>query len=243
MSSCRCPDSPTRPSTSPGRTTSETSTRAWTSCPSCLNVFDPCSTSSSGFPFACVRSRQPRRARLGQLVGLGRGSGSGSRVRGRAGRGRAPARGRSPWRGRSAARRRSLAASAPRRGRKPGIVSSAVSSFRTPPRGMRAEEADRVGVARVPEDLLGGALPRRGGPRRGRRRARTSSRSTARLWLMKRTLVPNSWRSAAMRSSTSASTVASSPVVGSSRMRSVGFFARAIAMTTRCCMPPESWCG
>ena len=55
---------------------------------------------------------------------------------------------------------------------------------------------------------------------------------------MKRTLVPNSSRSAATRSSTSASTVASSPVVGSSRMRSVGSEASAMAMTTRCCMPP-----
>ena len=55
---------------------------------------------------------------------------------------------------------------------------------------------------------------------------------------MKRTLVPNSCRSEPMRSSTSASTVASRPVVGSSRMRSVGFFASAIAMTTRCCIPP-----
>ena len=60
---------------------------------------------------------------------------------------------------------------------------------------------------------------------------------------MKRTLVPNSLRSAATRSSTSASTVASRPVVGSSRMRSVGSEASAIAMTTRCWVPPESWCG
>ena len=60
---------------------------------------------------------------------------------------------------------------------------------------------------------------------------------------MKRTLDWNSSRSTDTRSSTSASTVASSPVVGSSRISSVGSLASAIAMTTRCCMPPESWCA
>ena len=60
---------------------------------------------------------------------------------------------------------------------------------------------------------------------------------------MNRIEVPNSDRSPRTRSSTSASTVASSPVVGSSRIRSVGSVANAMAMTTRCCMPPESWCG
>ena len=59
---------------------------------------------------------------------------------------------------------------------------------------------------------------------------------------MKRTLVWNSSRSTDTRSSTSASTVASSPVVGSSRISSDGSLASAIAITTRCCMPPESWC-
>ena len=97
-------------------------------------------------------------------------------------------------------------------------MSSAVSSLPHAAARDAAQQPDRVRVARVAEDLLRRAPPRRGGRRRARRRARTSSRSTARLWLMKRTLVPNSWRSAAMRSSTSASTVASRPVVGSSRI-------------------------
>ena len=66
---------------------------------------------------------------------------------------------------------------------------------------------------------------------------------TSRLWLMNSTLEWNSSRSAATRSSTSASTVASSPVVGSSRISSVGSLASAIAMITRWFMPPESWCG
>ena len=60
---------------------------------------------------------------------------------------------------------------------------------------------------------------------------------------MNSTLVPNSCRSDDTRSSTSASTVASRPVVGSSRISSVGSLASAIAMMTRCCIPPESWWG
>ena len=55
--------------------------------------------------------------------------------------------------------------------------------------------------------------------------------------------VPNSWRSALTRSSTSASTVASSAVVGSSRISSDGSEASAIAITVRWSMPPDSWCG
>ena len=55
--------------------------------------------------------------------------------------------------------------------------------------------------------------------------------------------VPNSRRSAETRSSTSASTVASSAVVGSSRISSDGSDASAIAITTRWSMPPDSWCG
>ena len=60
---------------------------------------------------------------------------------------------------------------------------------------------------------------------------------------MNSTEVLSSPRSAATRSSTSASTVASSAVVGSSRISSDGSEASAIAITTRCSMPPESWCG
>ena len=35
----------------------------------------------------------------------------------------------------------------------------------------------------------------------------------------------------------------SSAVVGSSAMMSFGLAASASAMTTRCRMPPENWCG
>ena len=60
---------------------------------------------------------------------------------------------------------------------------------------------------------------------------------------MNNTAVPNSVRKERTKSSTSASTVASRPVVGSSRISSLGSHANAMAMTTRCCMPPDSWCG
>ena len=60
---------------------------------------------------------------------------------------------------------------------------------------------------------------------------------------MNSTLELNSDDSAETRSSTSASTVASSPVVGSSRISSDGSFESAIAITTRWFIPPESWCG
>ena len=70
-----------------------------------------------------------------------------------------------------------------------------------------------------------------------------SVRMTPRLWAISRTAAFVSAWSDRTRSSTLASTVASSPVVGSSRTRSFGSEARAMAMTTRCCIPPESWCG
>ena len=37
--------------------------------------------------------------------------------------------------------------------------------------------------------------------------------------------------------------VTSSAVVGSSAISSLGSQASAIAIITRCCWPPESWCG
>ena len=37
--------------------------------------------------------------------------------------------------------------------------------------------------------------------------------------------------------------VTSRAVVGSSAINSLGSQAKAIAIITRCCWPPESWCG
>ena len=50
-------------------------------------------------------------------------------------------------------------------------------------------------------------------------------------------------RSCFISSSTCAWMVTSSAVVGSSAMSSCGPQARPIAMSTRCFMPPENWCG
>ena len=52
----------------------------------------------------------------------------------------------------------------------------------------------------------------------------------------------SAWRSLS-RERICACTVTSSAVVGSSAMMSSGWQARAMAMTTRWRMPPESWCG
>ncbi len=52
-------------------------------------------------------------------------------------------------------------------------------------------------------------------------------------------LTPRSFTSSTMP----ASTVTSSAVVGSSRIKSAGFDISAMAMTMRCCCPPESWWG
>ena len=55
--------------------------------------------------------------------------------------------------------------------------------------------------------------------------------------------MPSSARSRRSRSRICACVVTSRPVVGSSSTISSGSQASAIAITTRCCWPPESWCG
>ena len=50
-------------------------------------------------------------------------------------------------------------------------------------------------------------------------------------------------RSSSISSSICAWIVTSSAVVGSSAISSSGSHARAIAIITRCRIPPESWCG
>ncbi len=64
-----------------------------------------------------------------------------------------------------------------------------------------------------------------------------------RLWLMNRSDVPYFRPSALTRSTIPASTVTSSAVVGSSRIKSAGLAISAMAITMRCCWPPDSWCG
>ena len=70
-----------------------------------------------------------------------------------------------------------------------------------------------------------------------------SSATTARSWL---TYSAATWwlrhRSRTV-SSTRAWVVTSRPVVGSSQTITRGRLANAIAIATRCCWPPDSWCG
>src|SRR5680860_1165504 len=54
---------------------------------------------------------------------------------------------------------------------------------------------------------------------------------------------PISCLRSAKRSNTTAGVVTSRAVVGSSRMSRSGSAIRAMAMTQRCTIPPESWCG
>ena len=73
-------------------------------------------------------------------------------------------------------------------------------------------------------------------------RSANSSRSD-RSCVMKRTAKPKSRLSASTCWRISRWTTTSRAVVGSSRMISSGSRARAMAITTRWRMPPESWCG
>ena len=69
------------------------------------------------------------------------------------------------------------------------------------------------------------------------------SPTTPRSWLMNSMLI----RCRSLRPASSSRIwrwiVTSSAVVGSSAIRSLGSQASAIAIMTRCCWPPESWCG
>ncbi len=67
--------------------------------------------------------------------------------------------------------------------------------------------------------------------------------TTPRSWLTSSTAMPSSRPRSATRSRTAACVTTSSAVVGSSSTRTRGRAATAMAMATRCCCPPESWCG
>jgi hypothetical protein len=62
-------------------------------------------------------------------------------------------------------------------------------------------------------------------------------------WVMKIIAMPVSRRSSASSAMICACTVTSSAVVGSSAISRRGLQASAMAIITRCSMPPESWCG
>ncbi len=70
-----------------------------------------------------------------------------------------------------------------------------------------------------------------------------TSATTPRLCVMSTIAVPSLSRMSRIRSRMPAWIVTSSAVVGSSATRIFGSQASAIAIITRCRMPPESWCG
>lgn len=67
--------------------------------------------------------------------------------------------------------------------------------------------------------------------------------TTPRSWEIIIMEVPSRCLSSSMRESAWAWMVTSRAVVGSSAMRMSGEQARAMAITTRCFMPPENWSG
>ncbi len=73
-------------------------------------------------------------------------------------------------------------------------------------------------------------------------RSQTSA-MTPRSWEMSSTAVFRVDRTFFISASTCAWMVTSRAVVGSSAISSFGSQASAIAIITRCRMPPENWCG
>ena len=70
-----------------------------------------------------------------------------------------------------------------------------------------------------------------------------SSATTPRLCVIRMIAVPSRSRMSRIRSRIPAWVVTSSAVVGSSAISTFGSQASAIAIITRCRIPPESWCG
>ena len=175
-SSCRCPDSPTRPSVSPGQIAALTSVSAWTSWPRCLKTFVSSSSSTSGGACAVDGGElEVGGLHAREVCARARGTSSGSRVRPRRRRAAAPPRGSARLRARSGRRRRSRAAR--RR--------AAAGSRGSCPAGRGPSARRPAGCSGGGRRCTGGAGPggpsRRGPPRRGvrrtaRRRGRTSSR-------------------------------------------------------------------
>ena len=70
-----------------------------------------------------------------------------------------------------------------------------------------------------------------------------TSATTPRSWVMNISAVPARSLKLRSRSVIWACTVTSSAVVGSSAINNLGSQISAIAIITRCRMPPENWCG
>ena len=113
-----------------------------------------------------------------------------------------------------------------------------------PGRGTQQQEPPGIGVGRVDSRRYPPPSPVSTiWPAYMTQRLSLTRATTPRLWEMKRMPVLNSSLSSSTRSSTAASTVTSRAVVGSSMMSSDGLLSMAMAMTTRCCWPPDIWWG
>ena len=123
----------------------------------------------------------------------------------------------------------------------PGIGTSRVVRSRSM-RGIEASSPQVYGWDGWPK--MSTAVPySTGRPAYITRMSSASSATTPRSWVMMMTAEPNSACRSEIRSRICACTVTSSAVVGSSAISSSGSLTRAIAIITRCRMPPENWCG
>ena len=227
------PDSPTSPSISPGAIVSETPSTAWTvppppsSCEPDVEVLDeiarprePASVASFAPPGwkHATRWPGPDLAQLGHLRAR-------ELVRARAAVG-------------ERARRRAARAAT---GTRPGI-SAQPPSAAAPGRGIAPSRPIVYGCCGCANSSCTGASSTL------RPAYMTSTRSamsatTPRLWVISTIAVPSRSRMSRIRSRIPAWIVTSSAVVGSSATSIFGSHASAIAIITRCRIPPESWCG
>ena len=242
------PDSPTRPSVSRSRTSKETPSTACTT-PTCRRSTPvPCTGKCRTTSRACrsgspVTSRPPRRS----------SSGGAARDARRAGGDRRRGDRRRP--GRSAAAARSSARSGTGSVRRRRIPATSRRARRAPLRWPSAARAagDRCAGSNRAAPTCTGAADRariwRVVPCSTTRPAyititrSATSATTPRSWVISTTADDDSRRSVRIRSRICAWMVTSSAVVGSSAISTRGLHERAIAIITRCRMPPENWCG
>jgi len=129
-----------------------------------------------------------------------------------------------------------------RRGIEPGMVTSVRFCGRRSKRGTQPSRSSVYGCRGRWNSSRSGACsmnsPAYITPTRSQMRV-----MTPRSWVMYRMAEANSRFRSATRSSTTACVVTSRAVVGSSMTSRAGLVMSAMAMTQRCSMPPESWCG
>ena len=230
------PDSPTRPSSSPGAIENETPSTACTVPlppmrrpePKCLTRS---TTSSVGTvpPLTAQRRSAPGWKHATRCSGrISRSSGSSERVR-------------SSARGQRGANAHAAGSSASD-GTRPGISRSRPCSSAAPGRGIAPSRPIVYGCCgRAYRSCTGASSTFRPAYMTITRSA--MSATTPRLCVIRMIAVPSRSRMSRSRSRIPAWIVTSSAVVGSSAIRIFGSQASAIAIITRWRMPPESWCG